>query len=166
MKRINSKRLFLILTLLWMGVIFFFSSRNGDTSIQDSNRVGQLAGEIFVPGYEDWTSEEQDEFAARIDHPIRKTAHALEYALLGMLVFGAVYMPQKRNRYNLMLSWLIATVYAVSDEVHQLYVPGRSGQVSDVCLDSCGVLAGVLIVLVVTGAYQKKHLTDKKLQSF
>ena len=47
------------------------------------------------------------------------------------------------------LPWLIAALYAASDEIHQLFVPGRSGQLSDVILDSAGALAGVAAFTVL-----------------
>lgn len=47
------------------------------------------------------------------------------------------------------LAWMVGTLYAVSDEVHQFFVPGRSCEVRDMVIDSCGVAAGVLIMLLV-----------------
>lgn len=50
MKYNKRKRLFLVLAIIWMIMIFGFSSRNGDLSGEDSGRVGRLVGEWFVPG--------------------------------------------------------------------------------------------------------------------
>lgn len=50
MKYNKRKRLFLVLAIIWMIMIFVFSSRNGDLSGEDSGRVGRLVGEWFVPG--------------------------------------------------------------------------------------------------------------------
>ena len=52
-------------------------------------------------------------------------------------------------RRELLIPWGIAALYAAADEFHQLFVPGRSGQVSDVMLDSAGALAGLLILALV-----------------
>ncbi len=89
------RKIFIIFTLIWMAFIFSFSSRSGDVSSQDSNHVGMIIGEVFVPGFEQWNDTEQDEFADAIDHPIRKTAHAMEYAVLGFLTAGI--FADKRN---------------------------------------------------------------------
>ena len=75
--------------ILWMILIFSFSARPAEVSSEDSRQAGLLIGEIFVPGFEDWTEEEQAAFAEKVDHPVRKTAHAAEYAVLGLLVAGA-----------------------------------------------------------------------------
>ena len=185
--------------LLWMALIFFYSSRQADVSAEDSGRIGITLGRIFISDFEEWPEEEQQEFAARIDHPVRKTAHAAEYAVLGFLAAGACAGTAgsagtsrssgmagssgvaesagtaessgvaesagtaessgvagrtgngawRKFRKEMFLPWLIAALYAASDEIHQLFVPGRSGQLSDVILDSAGTLAGVAAFTVL-----------------
>ena len=137
--------------ICWMIVIFIFSARNADTSSQDSSRIGMLAGQIFIKDFNNWDLQKQISFAKRIDHPVRKTAHATEYAILGILLFGALYQTKEQKRRTAVLSWGIGTVYAATDEIHQLFVPGRSGQVSDVLLDSSGVATGVIFLLLLIG---------------
>lgn len=143
------RRIFFILMLIWMAVIFSFSCRNGVESTGDSYNVGMAVGRIVVPAFSDLSADKQLEFAAKVDHPIRKTAHALEYTVLGICVTGFLYKKDRKWRYNVLFAWLLGTIYAASDEFHQLFVPGRSGQLSDVMLDSAGVLLGVLIVSVI-----------------
>ena len=140
----NRRKIFLILTLLWMVVIFCFSARNADLSTEDSYRVGMLVGDIIVPGFKTWPEADRIAFAATIDHPVRKTAHATEYAILAMFICGSRMLPEHRGVF--LYSWLIATAYACTDEFHQLFVPGRSGQLSDVCIDSLGAMAGLLLI--------------------
>ena len=166
------RRVFLVLMILWMAGIFVFSSRSGDESTEDSYFAGNMIGEIFVPGFDEWGAEKQQAFAEKIDHPVRKTAHATEYAILGLLAAG-VCIPEVMGRRDektmseevgcsrttkseyakirreLLIPWGIAALYAAADEFHQLFVPGRSGQVSDVMLDSAGALAGLLILALV-----------------
>ena len=182
-----------------MALIFFYSSRQADVSAEDSGRIGITLGRIFISDFEEWPEEEQQEFAARIDHPVRKTAHAAEYAVLGFLAAGACAGTAgsagtsrssgmagssgvaesagtaessgvaesagtaessgvagrtgngawRKFRKEMFLPWLIAALYAASDEIHQLFVPGRSGQLSDVILDSAGALAGVAAFTVL-----------------
>ena len=181
------RKVFLILMLLWMALIFFYSSRQADVSAEDSGRIGITLGRIFISDFEEWPEEEQQEFAARIDHPVRKTAHAAEYVVLGFLAAGACAGTAgsagtsrssgmagssgvaesagtaessgvagrtgngawRKFRKEMFLPWFIAALYAASDEIHQLFVPGRSGQLSDVILDSAGALAGVAAFTVL-----------------
>lgn len=137
MKRISL--VFLVLALGWMSTIFYFSSQDGDESKEDSISVGLFVADTF---FSNLSEEERLEFAEKIDHPIRKCAHATEYALLGILVYFSLKNPDKRWFW---IAWIICILYASSDEIHQLFVPGRSGQISDVCLDSCGALVGILL---------------------
>lgn len=150
------RKIFIGFTLIWMAFIFSFSSRSGDVSSQDSNHVGMIIGEVFVPGFEQWNDAEQDEFADAIDHPIRKTAHAMEYAVLGFLTAGIFADQKNLRKLRIFIPWLIAAGYAATDEFHQLFVPGRSGQISDVLLDSAGALAGVWIMTGLAKIRKKK----------
>lgn len=141
------KKIFTLLAILWMAAIFFFSSRNADESNAQSNRAGMLAGHLFVRDFDSWTEQEQLDFAKKIDHPVRKTAHASEYALLGMLLFGAMTATRK---IRMSYAWLAASCYAATDEFHQLFVPGRSCQFTDVCIDSGGAALGILVAAGVS----------------
>ncbi len=156
------KIIFMILTVCWMIGIFTFSSRTAELSSQDSNRAGMVIGEMFVPGFENWSIVRQD-FAEKVDHPIRKTAHAAEYAVLGVMLMGVFAGEQSKWRLVLK-SWILGSGYAATDEFHQLFVAGRSGQMSDVMLDSFGVFAGVLIACFFL-VLQSKHRSLKNVMS-
>lgn len=164
------RKVFLVLMLVMMVCIFLFSSRTSVDSTEDSYYVGRLVSELFVPDFDEWSAEDQQAFIEKIDHPVRKTAHATEYAVLAMLAAGAYFpacierdpgeirdgvadIPEKnRKRRALFSAWLTASAYAATDEFHQLFVPGRSGQISDVILDGAGALAGVVIAVAVLTA--------------
>jgi len=72
------------------------------------------------------------------DLALRKVAHAAEFALLGLLLVRATGQAR--------LALALGTAYAISDELHQHFVPGRLGSPLDVAIDAVGVAAGVLIV--------------------
>jgi VanZ family protein len=71
------------------------------------------------------------------DLALRKVAHVAEFAVLGALLARALASPR--------LAAAIGALYAVSDEVHQAFVPGRMGSPFDVAIDGLGVLAGVVL---------------------
>ena len=146
------RRIFLFAAFLWMAVIFGLSARDADASTMDSFFVGRVAAELLVPGFRDMSDGEQLAVLEAIDHPVRKTAHFLEYFFLGVLLAGASLQPEHgRDRIRLqgLRAWEAGTVYAVSDELHQLFVPGRACMPADVMLDSAGVLAGTLFCSAV-----------------
>lgn len=133
--------------LLVMIVIFYFSNQPAEVSGDLSGGISYRVVEMMVSIMElDWNQDEISLLAEKIDYPIRKLAHLTEYALLGMAVaLGVVYGSDlgQRSRYcQYLLTQMIGSGYAVSDEIHQLFVPGRAGMVSDVLIDSCGVLIG------------------------
>ncbi|RGY96753.1 VanZ family protein [Clostridium sp. AM58-1XD] len=127
------------LLILWMAVIFMFSHAPADDSTEVSRRAGRIIGSITVKDFEEWSDKKQEVFLERIDHTVRKSAHFTEYMILGILCL-AVLGSQKRGK-----SWLLGTCYAITDEIHQYFIPGRSCQISDMVLDSFGVAAGVIL---------------------
>ena len=155
------KKICLVLTVCWMAVIFAFSARNAELSTGDSTSVGMMFGQMFVPGFDEMDTKEQMAFADMIDHPVRKTAHATEYAVLGFLIAGSYDDRTKKRLKLILVPLLTGALYAVSDEIHQLFVPGRSCQISDLLLDSCGVLAGTLAGMLIF-TYKRRRVSRKQ----
>ncbi len=154
--------IWLILMLIWMTVIFSFSARKADESAAMSHSVGKEIGELVIPGFGSWPEDKQEQFAEKIDFPVRKCAHATEYAVLGVLILGTAYsFSEDHGKRMILCCWCAGTVYAASDELHQLFVPGRSCQFRDVCIDSAGVLTGVILFSLIKHQIVK-HNEKKK----
>ena len=136
------RMIFLIIALIWAIVIFAFSAKPGDESENQSIN-------IFVPGFDNLQEYEQVDMAKKIDYPVRKTAHATEYAILAGCVLGAV-TPGFIRWKNGLTAICTAVIYAATDEIHQLFVSGRSGRITDVLIDGCGAVAGTLIILLIS----------------
>ena len=141
------KYVFTVLMVIWMAIIFVMSARDGNESGDMSHNVGRLIGRIFMPGFEQMKEDDQEAYAENIDFYVRKTAHAMEYTILGVLASLCFYYYEIRH--YAVMGFLLGVLYAASDEIHQVFVPGRSGQLTDVMLDSCGVLAGSLTCFLV-----------------
>ena len=74
---------------------------------------------------------------------IRKLAHYTEYLILGFLVIN---MFTKNNINNLyLISIILCIIYATSDEIHQIFIPGRSCQLRDILIDSIGSITGIYL---------------------
>lgn len=129
-----------------MAFIFFQSALPADLSSRESGRVVDLLVRLF-------------QGILPIDRQtmvfiVRKGAHFTEYTILGGFLVPAVTewmavdkTPVPDSVRNIrIISWLVGTLYAVTDEIHQSFVPGRSCELRDIGIDSCGVLAGVMIV--------------------
>ncbi|MBQ7536274.1 MAG: VanZ family protein [Stomatobaculum sp.] len=142
------RRVFLLLTVLWMAVIFCFSSKDAASSTEDSYLIGRTAAVLLVPGFRGMSAEEQQAVVKSMDHKVRKTAHFFEYAVLGALLAGVFFQAGSGKTDCIrqgIRAWAAGIGYAASDEIHQMFVPGRACMWTDVVLDSAGVLAGLLL---------------------
>ena len=132
----------LLLVIVWMTTIFHFSAQPADESGQMSLRFGMSICRMVVPHFEDKTVEQQETMARRIEFPVRKAAHMTEYAILALLLLGMITKDRITRKQLLSVICLVAA-YAATDEYHQLFVPGRSGQVRDVVIDTVGGTLGL-----------------------
>lgn len=141
-----------ILTLAIMAAIFSFSAQSGGESGSLSDALARMLASAFVGGFDAMPSEQQAQLIAQMSWPIRKTAHASEYACLAIsLVITcwqiAAWRSEARGGTGLCLqripfvgvtAFALAVLYACSDEIHQLFIDGRAGQVADVLVDALG----------------------------
>lgn len=140
----------LALVLLIMGLIFYFSAQTGAQSGGSSGRVDSVFLRRLFPDFGTLSPERQWELYYRLDFIVRKTAHLLEFAALGFalrLHLQAVTRHRPIRRPQL-LAWGLGTLYAASDELHQLFSAGRAARLLDVGIDSLGVILGLLFFLL------------------
>lgn len=129
--------------------IFIMSSKPAPISAEQSGSIAELLAPIFVAGFEELDAAEQAEVLLDVDHVVRKIAHFCIYAFLGVLFTFSSLWHSRTWTMHLLLPWLFGALYAASDEIHQAFVPGRGPLVSDVILDSVGVLFGAVFALVI-----------------
>lgn len=147
----------------WMFTIFLFSGQPAVESAKVSGTVAyrmvDACNQVFHMGL---TEETMEKYARNMDHPVRKAAHMTEYAILGLLSFFCLagYLERERRTYLFALG--IAICYAASDEIHQLFVPGRAGRFGDVCIDTAGAALGLIFLFFLLKMIGK-HCEKKKL---
>lgn len=126
----------------WMAVIFYFSSQEGAISHKKSFSVAIFAEKAieFITGKDVITSYNRKGF----EFLIRKIAHVTEYFILSMLFYKAFFESSKNSKKSFILTAFFSTLYAISDEVHQMFVAGRGPSPVDVIIDSVGIF-GYLI---------------------
>lgn len=138
----------LIPVVLIMVLIFCFSAQTGAESGAMSGQITRWVVGFFVPDLEKLPAPEQEQICSRVGFFIRKGAHFSEYALLGF--FLLLHIRQINKRTAVVMPWLwawgVGTLYAASDEFHQSFVGGRGPAVTDVLIDSCGVVVGVALL--------------------
>lgn len=87
---------------------------------------------------------------------VRKTAHMSEYFVLVVLTFCLVSNYVSSNKKVFLITFICCVLFSIGDEIHQLFIPGRTGRIFDVGVDSCGILLGCILLTFI------KHKTDKK----
>jgi len=140
--------------LVWMGIIFLFSTRAG--SVDQTYYLAKKALSLFDPGE---ALSASPAALAKVNFLVRKMAHVTEYFLLTLFCVRALKRRSKNLLILLFLSAVIAVIYAVSDEFHQSFVAGRTSSLHDVVIDSYGVLLAFLLTVWL----QAVHSLDRRI---
>lgn len=151
---------YLILTLSIMVGIFCFSAQPGEESSEISMSLTKRV--VTEQPSEKITKSEIYKKTDFVEVVIRKSAHFLIFASLGFCVFMTLYSSGKMNKNSILciISLLICIIYASTDEIHQLFVSERSGELRDVLIDSGGSFVGIFIALILQ-KIRKKTKTNK-----
>lgn len=144
----------IILVLLWMVMIFLLSNEEAVKSSKKSDGLIIKSMELFTG--KSLSDQEKEKVLKYLVFPVRKCAHLSLYLILGILVISLLREYMVINTKLVLLSLLICFLYACSDEIHQLFVPGRSGEVRDVLIDILGACLGVSFYYLV---FRKKKMS-------
>ena len=140
----------LVLLVVWMCAIFALSAQTGSTSDKQSRGVAASLVGFVYPGFDDLSESQKAEITDRFFVPVRKAAHFTEYFILGAIAFTFFYTFASLSlRLKTIFSLSLGVLYAVSDELHQLFVDSRGCSFLDVCIDSAGVLLAVIAGLII-----------------
>jgi len=144
-----------ILIVLWMTLIFSFSCDNADKSTVKSDSVIIKIAETALN--RKLSKSEKEEYTTKYIVLVRKSAHFTLYFILGILVFLFVKDFTVMRYKVVLISVLVVLLYSISDEVHQLFVPGRSGEILDVMIDTMGGFISTNILYLI---YRRKRLHE------
>lgn len=143
--KLSSKQLRFILLgfcLLWMAVIFEFSASYATDSSNQSGSLVNLISSFFG-------GEMSTLGMNALEVAVRKAAHIVEFGILGALWYGFFYVSPSGRFKPTTSAFTVSVLYAVSDEVHQYFVPGRAARLYDVGFDTLGIVLGIIIVIYV-----------------
>jgi len=150
-----------LMTAAVMVMIFLFSMENAEKSDKRSGVISQTVVEVIHPEYADLKPEQQKHIFDSVQHVVRKCAHFTEYMILGFMIRlcleSWIGHRMKKSRWLVLIGFGAGAAYACSDEIHQLAIDGRSGQMKDVFVDCAGVLAGVAIGTVVVNLVNRRN---------
>ncbi len=144
---------FWLMTVAVMVMIFLLSSENAEISSANSEGFISNLLNIVSKKFKDLSDEEKLSFIEAIHSSVRKFAHAGIYFALGFSMFSAMctYKTGWGVKYGVTLPSCL--IYAASDEYHQTFVQGRSGQLEDILIDFIGAFAGVIFVFICVVIY-------------
>ena len=163
----------LAVSIAIMVIIFRFSAQGSSESMSLSDRVAFLIASISIDGFAYMNPAEQLSWIEAFSWPVRKAAHATEYACLAisLVVFtweAHCLMRERKHqaievsrqlRIDALIGFEIAVLYSCTDEIHQLFVDGRSGQASDVIVDAIGAAIGATICALVIYVHKKRGVS-------
>lgn len=160
----NKKQIIIsiILVIIWMSIIFTFSNMDTiksndtskgiinsviDTTLETSNNIGIIEE---IP-----TEKEKQTIVNNLNLPLRKIMHFTEYLILSLLLLNALNKTNIKNKYFITI--LTCFIYAITDEYHQTFITGRTGQFIDVLIDTTGSILGLIIYNKITLKKDKKR---------
>ena len=154
----------IILVLLSMLTIFLFSSETADNSSNTSKTLVKEVVSIVVRD-DDVKQEKVESIVTNYMFYIRKSAHFIEFMLLGFLFVNIAKDYRHLSIGLVMFCVLLSCLYAATDEVHQLFVDGRAARVFDVCVDTAGAFIGAMGYYGIYSIINRQNSTnfDKKV---
>lgn len=144
----NILRIMLILLLLGtFYIIFGFSSQDGEKSGSISRRITEKIATL-IPQIQEKSKLEKENIMNTMENIIRKMAHFSIYTVVGLLLMSLVSTYNIKEKNRLIITLTTGIIYASSDEIHQSFVPGRSPMITDVVIDTMGVILGILLIIL------------------
>ncbi len=140
--------------------IFFCSSETADRSQRTSESFTEAVLSLF-PSFKALPRAEKDGIIEGVRFIVRKLAHFSVYCGLGAMMYLSL-VAARIKKLTPLWAFICSALYAVSDEIHQMFVAGRSGELRDVCIDSSGALLGIVIALLAVTVYRKRLLKKQK----
>lgn len=146
-----------------MCLIWGFSANTGEVSSGQSQGivrriidcVENITGVVL-------SDEEQQIWEDRIHTPIRKLAHTTEYMILALTTAFPLLLYLSSSKRICRITFLFCILYASLDEIHQRFVPERSGQFRDVVIDGIGIGIGIFIFSLIYRVISEHNNTDRQ----
>lgn len=147
----KNKKLAWIAAVGWMSLIFILSHQPASVSSGFSSGITEFLLGLIVDLF-----PESDAHVEEFHTLVRKNAHFIAYLILGVLLVNALGRWRHIRGQALVAAFAIAVLYAASDEFHQLFIEGRSGEVRDVLIDSAGAATGIFVYWLAARVLNKR----------
>lgn len=150
----KKQKILIALVITVMGLIFYFSNQIADTS-EDLSKgiIYDIVNKFNLA--QGKTQNQKEELILQLNKIERKIAHYTIYTLLGIMLFLLIINIKKENKKAIIITIIIGAIYATTDEIHQIFIDGRTALITDVMLDTLGVTTGGFISMLIIGIYNK-----------
>jgi len=150
----NKKQFFIILNtilvIIWCGTIFYFSAQTAAKSGSQSFPISKgILGAVDKLQGKSVPDQALNKEAKAFDGNFREAAHSIFFFILAILVVNLLRLLRIFGWKAFFITIIFCVVYSLSDEIHQLFVPGRAFQLVDLMLDFVGVILGLGIYMGV-----------------
>ena len=153
------RTIILLILISTFFIIFRFSSQNGTQSKGISTKVTEAILEKSSK-YNQLDNKEKKKVFNRANAVIRKIAHFSIYTLVGLLLMGIMTRTKLKDKRRILITVVIGIIYATLDEFHQSFSPGRTPKITDIYIDTLGVILGILLVLTAREIYNR-YITNR-----
>lgn len=166
------KVIYITLTIIWMIIIFIMSSmdtyesngKSKQTIKKTVQKTSEISEDIGVVNSKP-TEKQINETVEKLNFPLRKCAHATEYAILALLIIFVLNSFWGKNYTFKKIAIVvgICCIYSLTDEYHQSFVAGRTNQFTDCLIDTLGSIIMCIIYSAIKkiSILKNKKITDK-----
>lgn len=141
-----------LLMIIWMLVVFIFSNQPAEKSSKVSGGITEKVVHIITNDNDKITQTQRDQ----IETIIRKCAHFVLYTIGGFLAVNYISTTKVQGKNIYIYAIIFTFVYAITDELHQLFVLGRSGEIRDVIIDTAGGSLGTMLFWMLRKIVRRK----------
>ncbi|MDO4742640.1 MAG: VanZ family protein [bacterium] len=149
MKSILIKCIVWVSVVFCMALIFHLSHEPAEKSNETSANVISTTLKTISPRYNRMTADEQESLVNTLQSSVRTFSHFSLFCMLGFTLSLALSLHALKTPLRIFITLSGCLLYAVLDEFHQYFIPGRAQQIVDVLVDFTGSITGMLLVFVL-----------------
>jgi len=141
---VSEKYIYGASSAMWCAYIYCFSADSGTVSGGKSMTIAQMLEQAVRGVITRFVSYNPYDLAFSISHILRKCGHMAEFAVLAVVL--ALFVRSVSERFRKFIPFVFTVLYAATDELHQMFVPGRGPAVTDVFIDAVGAAIGITVL--------------------
>ncbi|MBR3163495.1 MAG: VanZ family protein [Clostridia bacterium] len=146
------KIIYLFLIIIWMIIVFAFSNQPADISSKTSGGITEKVVKAITKDDKKISKRKRD----IVEIIVRKCAHFVLYAIGGFLIANYINTTNVQDKRIILYTIVYTLIYAITDEIHQFFVEGRSSELRDIIIDTAGGSFGTILFIALKGFLRRK----------